>query len=207
MLLTSIRMTLYIIIITSIVSLIAFSKQSMIDQFVFSPYMVKHHKQWYRYVTCGLLHGDLFHLFVNMFVLYSFGNAVEIYYSYAFGLNGWMVYLLLYVSSIFAANVSTYSKHQHDPGYRSLGASGAVSAVVFTSILFDPFRKIYLYGIIGLPGILLGIIYLGYSYYMGKKDATDNINHDAHLYGAIYGIVFTLFLKPGIFMVFINQLF
>lgn len=207
MLLTSIRMTLYIIIITTIVSLAAFSKTSLIDQFVFSPYMMKYHKQWYRYVTCGLLHGDFFHLFVNMFVLYSFGNAVEVYYGYAFGELSWLVFILLYVSSIFAANVTTYSKHQNDPGYRSLGASGAVSAVVFTSILFDPFRNIYLYGIIGLPGILLGVIYLGYSYYMGKKGSTDNINHDAHLYGAIYGIVFTLFLKPKIFMVFINQLF
>jgi membrane associated rhomboid family serine protease len=201
-------MTLYIIIITTIVSLIAFSKPAISDQFVFSPYMMKYHRQWYRYVTCGLLHGDFFHLFVNMFVLYSFGNAVEIYYGYAFGLNGWMVYLLLYVSSIFAANVSTYSKHQNDPGYRSLGASGAVSAVVFTSILFDPFRSIYLYGIIGLPGILLGAIYLGYSYYMGKKGGgADNINHDAHFYGAIYGIVFTVFLKPAVVMAFINQLF
>ena len=207
MLLTSIRMTLYIIIITTIVSLAAFSKTSLIDQFVFSPYMMKHHKQWYRYVTCGLLHGDFVHLFVNMFVLYSFGNAVEVYYNYAFGELSWLVFLLLYVSSIFAANVTTYAKHQNDPSYRSLGASGAVSAVVFTSILFDPFRNIYLYGIIGLPGILLGVIYLGYSYYMGKKGSNDNINHDAHLYGAIYGIVFTLFLKPKIFMVFINQLF
>lgn len=199
-------MTLYIIIITSLVSLAAFSKPTLIDQFVFSPYMIKQHNQWYRYITCGLLHGDFFHLFVNMFVLYSFGNAVEIYYRYAFGQFSWGVFLLLYVSSVFAANVTTYSKHQNDPGYRSLGASGAVSAVVFTSILFDPFRDIYLYGIIGLPGILLGAIYLGYSYYMGKKGSTDNINHDAHLYGAIYGILFTVFLKPKVVMIFLNQL-
>lgn len=201
-------MTLYIIIITCIVSLIALAQTSIIDQFVFSPYMVNQSKQWYRFVTCGLLHGDLLHLAVNMYVLYSFGNAVEYYYAIAFGHNSTMIYITLYVSSIFAANVSTYYKHKNNPDYRSLGASGAVSAVVFASILFDPFSKIYLYGIIGLPGIILGIIYLGYSYYMGKKGSgADNINHEAHLYGALFGIAFTLAFKPLLFSAFIQKLF
>jgi membrane associated rhomboid family serine protease len=201
-------MTLYIIIITAAISLLAMQKPEITDRFVFQPYMVKHHKQWYRYITCGFLHGDLFHLFVNMFVLYSFGQTVEIYYKRVFGGEiSWLIYILLYISSIFAANVSTYMKHQNDPQYRSLGASGAVSAVVFASILFNPYAKIYLYGIIGLPGIVLGLAYLGYSYYMGKKEAGDGINHEAHLFGALYGILFTIFLKPEVFKIFFRQLF
>lgn len=200
-------MTLYIIIITCIVSLIAFAQPAIMDRLIFSPYMVKSAKQWYRFFTCGLLHGDLFHLGVNMYVLYSFGNAVEYYYRNAFGHNSWIFYLLLYVTSIFAANASTYSKQQNNPDYRSLGASGAVSAIVFAAILFNPFSKITLYFAIELPGIVLGVIYLGYSYYMSKKGSgADNINHDAHLYGAIYGIAFTLVLKPALFSAFIHKL-
>lgn len=199
-------MTLYIIIITVAISLAGFSRPAIIDRLVFQPYMVKHHRQWYRYITCGFIHGDLFHLFVNMFVLYSFGQAVEYYYGAIFGKSAILMYILLYLSSIFAANVSTYIKYQNDPGYRSLGASGAVSAVVFASILFNPFAKIFLYGIIGLPGILLGIAYLAYSYYMGKKEG-DGINHEAHLFGAIYGVLFTIFLKPEVAKLFWLQLF
>jgi membrane associated rhomboid family serine protease len=200
-------MTLYIIIITATVSILAFYQPQLTNAFVFEPFSIKHYKQFYRYVTCGLLHADFFHLFVNMFVLYSFGQAVEYYYSTIFEKNAWLMYLLLYITSIFAANVSTYFKHQNDSTYRSLGASGAVSAVVFTSILFNPFAKIYLYGIIGIPGIVLGIIYLAYSYYMGKKESGDNINHDAHLQGAIYGILFTIVLKPKVIQIFLAQLF
>lgn len=178
------------------------------DRFIFSPYMVKHANQWYRFITCGLLHGDLFHLGVNMYVLYSFGNAVEYYYRITFGHNSWIYFLILYVSSIFAANATTYSKQQNNPDYRSLGASGAVSAVVFAAILFNPFSKITLYFAIELPGIVLGVIYLGYTYYMSKKGSgADNINHDAHLYGALYGFAFTLVLKPALFSAFIHKLF
>jgi membrane associated rhomboid family serine protease len=200
-------MTLYIIIITSIISLIALSNAQLMSALIFDPTLIKSKKQYYRFVTCGFLHGDFFHLFVNMFVLYSFGEAVEYYYSKVFGEHAWIIYVLLYLSSIFAANVFTYYKHQNNYSYRSLGASGAVSAVVFTSILFAPFSKIYLYGIIGLPGILLGIIYLIYSYYMSRRETTDNINHDAHWQGAVYGILFTLALKPQVFLIFINELF
>jgi membrane associated rhomboid family serine protease len=156
-------------------------------------------------VTSGFQHADFLHLFVNMFVMLSFGRAVENYYSLYFGIYSNWVFLLLYISSIFAANLSTLYKYQNKSSYNSLGASGAVSAVVFTSILFNPFNKIYLYGIIGLPGILLGIIYLGYSYYMSKKQ-NDNINHEAHFYGALYGILFTLALKPKVINTFIFEL-
>ncbi len=201
-------MTLYIIIITVAISLLAFSQPRLMSALIFDPIAIKHKKEYYRFVTCGLLHADFFHLFVNMFVLYSFGQAVEYYYGKIFGQHSELVYLTLYITSIFAANISTYYKQQHNPLYRSLGASGAVSAVVFTSILFAPFNKIYLYGIIGLPGIVLGGLYLGYSYYMSKREETaDNINHDAHWQGAVYGILFTIVLKPKVISIFLGQLF
>jgi membrane associated rhomboid family serine protease len=195
-------MTLYIIIITVIISITAFTQPGIIDRFVFEPYMIRTHKQWYRYITSGLLHADYLHLAVNMYVLYSFGDDVEYYYGALFGKNGSLLFVLLYVLSIFASNVSTYVKYQHVPGYRSLGASGAVSAIIFACILFAPHKRMFF----GLPGFIAGIGYLAYSHYMSKK-AMDNINHEAHLYGAIFGILFTIVLKPEVVQLFIRQLF
>jgi membrane associated rhomboid family serine protease len=199
-------MTLYIVIVTCLVSLLGFSNQEVNSKLLFNPYSVKHFRQWYRMVSCGLLHADFMHLFINMFVLYSFGNAVEYYYALAFGKAAPYLYLLMYVSSIFAANVSTYFKQQNNPHYNSLGASGAVSAILFASILFNPYSKVYLYGIIGLPGILMGAAYLAYSYYMTKRESADNINHEAHFYGAVYGMLFTVVFKPMLLVFFFKQL-
>jgi membrane associated rhomboid family serine protease len=199
-------MTLYIVIITALVSFGSFNNEKLQSKLIFNPYAVKHFNQWYRMVSCGLLHADFMHLFFNMFVLYSFGNAVESYYSFAFGKSAPYLYLLMYVSSIFAANVSTYFKQQNNPQYNSLGASGAVSAVLFSSILFNPYAKIYLYGVIGFPGILMGAAYLAYSYYMTTKENADNINHEAHFYGAVYGMLFTVVFKPMLLVLFFKQL-
>ncbi|MCE2787783.1 MAG: rhomboid family intramembrane serine protease [Bacteroidota bacterium] len=200
-------MTFYIVIITCIVSILGFYNQVLTNQLIFEPYVVHKYKQWYRFFTCGLLHADFIHLAVNMFVLYSFGNAVEQYYSMAFGHpKSIFMYLLLYISSIGAANVSTYQKYLNSSNYRSLGASGAVSAIVFVFILFRPYQKIYLYGLIGLPAIVWGIVYMIYSWYMNQK-ATDNVNHEAHFFGAVYGMLFTIFFKPSLFLFFIKQVF
>ena len=200
-------MTFYIVIITCIVSILGFYNQALTNQIIFEPYAVHRYKQWYRFFTCGLLHADFIHLAVNMFVLYSFGNAVEQYYAIAFGYpKSIMMYLLLYVSAIGAANVSTYQKHMHSSNYRSLGASGAVSAIVFVFILFRPYQKIYLYGLIGLPAIVWGITYMAYSWYMNQK-ATDHVNHEAHFFGAVYGMLFTIMFKPSLFLFFIKQVF
>jgi membrane associated rhomboid family serine protease len=200
-------MTLILIIITVVVSITAFNNPQLQSNLVFNPYAVKHRKQWYRLITCGLLHADYLHLLVNMFVLYSFGQAVERYYSYTFGNAASFHYVLMYVTAIFAANVSTYYKFQNNPHYNSLGASGAVSAVLFTTILYNPYGKIYFYGFIEIPGILMGVAYLLYSYYMSRKGSGDNINHEAHFYGAIYGMLFTIVFKPSLFLYFIDQLF
>jgi|LakMenEpi03Aug12_release.lakeMendotaPanAssembly.Ray.scaffolds.fasta_scaffold109737_3 membrane associated rhomboid family serine protease len=197
--------TIYIIIITVAVSLISFSRTDIFSKLTFSPYEISHRRQYWRFFSCALLHGDFFHLFINMFVLYSFGLAVERYYSFIFGNASTIIFLLLYISSVGAANVFSYYKHQNNSSFISVGASGAVSAIVFVSILFDPYRPLYLYGLIGIPGILLGIGYLIYSYYMSNK-GTDNIDHNAHLYGAIYGMLFTIVFKPSLFLAFVFKL-
>lgn len=197
-------MTIIIIFITIAVSLYALSKPDFNYKLIHNPYLVKHNRQWYRLVTSGLLHADFIHLFVNMFVLYSFGRVVEFYYSGLFGAASWLIYLLLYFTAIYASSAASQYKHQDNPQYNSLGASGAVSAVLFTAILFEPFEPLYLYGIVKIPGIVFGLLYLGYSYYMSKKQI-DQVNHDAHFYGAIYGIVFTLVLKPQVGLAFLGK--
>jgi membrane associated rhomboid family serine protease len=192
-------MTLAIILITALISISAFYTPRLLERFMFEPYMVKHHKQWYRYVTCGFIHADYLHLIFNMWALYIFGGIVEFYYGAIFGKNAALMYALLYVTAIFAANVSTYMKFQDAPGYRSLGASGATSAVMLVAILFEPSLHLY-----GLPGPIVAVLYLGGSYYASKR-SNDNINHEAHLYGAIYGVLFTLFLKPEAGKLFLRE--
>lgn len=196
-------MTLYIILITAIVSLTCFNNGTLYHKLILNPYQVKHRNEWYRMLTSGFMHADYIHLLVNMFVLYSFGRNVEAYYANIFGRSGDIVYVVLYLSAIVAANASTQFKYQNSSYYNSLGASGAVSAILFTSILFDPLESILLYGIIKLPGIIWAIIYMAYSVYMGRKQA-DNINHEAHYYGAIYGVLFTIVLKPAVLVNFIR---
>jgi len=133
-----------------------------------------------------------------MMVLYSFGRIVEQYYEMLFGLKGILYFILLYVGGTALSTLPSYGKHKDDYSYTAVGASGAVSAVVFTYILFDPLGKLTLFPIpIGIPSIIFGVLYLIYSAYMGKKNI-DNVGHDAHFWGAIFGFVFTIVLKPDL---------
>jgi membrane associated rhomboid family serine protease len=198
-------MTTILLIIILIMSLISFRYEEYRNKWIFNPYLVKEHGQWYRFITSGFIHGDFMHLLINMLVFWSFGEAVESYFSYVFGEKAIWYYLIMFFGALIISDLPTYFKHNNNPNYNALGASGAVSAVVFSSIVFAPMANIYLYGIIGLPGILLGLAYLGYSFYMGKKGA-DNINHDAHMWGAIFGFGFTIILKPSLFMHFVNSI-
>jgi membrane associated rhomboid family serine protease len=172
---------------------------------IFNPYMIQVRRQWWRFFTCGFIHADWLHLGINMLVFWSFGQAVETYYGYVFEDKSVFYFILLYLGGIVISITPSYKKHLHNPGYNALGASGAVAAILFTAILFDPLKPIYLYGIISIPGIILGIAYLAYSYYMDKK-GNDHINHDAHFWGAVFGVVFTLALKPTLFLHFIDKL-
>jgi len=197
--------TLVIILITVVVSVLAFSNQELFRRLVFNAYDIKHFKNTYRFLSYALIHGDWIHLLVNMMVLFSFGRIVEQYYGFYFGLKGILYYLLLYVGGTALSTLPSYGKHKDDYSYTAVGASGAVSAVLFTSIFFSPLEKILLYGILPMPGIVFGILYLAYSSYMGRKDK-DHINHDAHLWGAIYGFLFPIFIDPSLINRFIYQL-
>jgi len=189
-------MTYIIIAITVIFSLIAFSNNRIFSKLTYQPFGIKYNHDGYRFFSYALIHADLVHLFVNMFVLYSFGNVVEYFYTGLFGLKGFLYFLLLYLGGTVLSVTPAYEKHKDNPSYSAVGASGAVSAVVFASIIFNPFAPIGILFIpFSIPAIIFGALYLIYSAYMNGK-AVDNIGHDAHFWGAIFGIFFTIALKP-----------
>ncbi|MCB0431143.1 MAG: rhomboid family intramembrane serine protease [Flavobacteriales bacterium] len=189
--------TLVIIVITGLVSVQAFSNHELFLRLRFNAYVTRNQKQWYRLGSYALLHADWMHLIVNMFVLYSFGQQVELEYRAYFGPIGMLFYVLLYTSSVVMSIIPSYEQQKNNPVYNSVGASGAVSAVLFAQVLFDPLGQVALYGIIPMPSILFAVVYLGYSWYMGKQ-GRDNINHHAHFFGAVYGMLFTVLLDKQI---------
>ena len=192
--------TLLLIAINVIFSIIGFSNKEMESKTIGWPYYTKRDNQYYRFITSGFLHADWMHLIFNMFTLYFFGSNLE-YYLNVFGLGGNIAYLLIYFLGMIVADIPSFLKHNNDPNYRSLGASGAVSAVVFAVIVFSPWSKIYLYAFLQISAVIYAVLYIAYCIYMGKK-SNDNVNHDAHLWGSLFGLVFTLglllFMKPGI---------
>lgn len=199
-------MTIYIIILTVIVSYSAFQKPDVFNKFQFNPYAVNKHNQQYRFLSHALVHADWPHLIINMFVLYFFGPVVESFMKFYFGDGkGIMYFLLLYLGGAAAACLPTFSKQKNNPYYNSVGASGAISALVFSFIVFAPLQEIRFYGILPMPGIVFGIIYLVAEYYMGKRGGT-NINHDAHFMGAVYGALFTIAIRPALAMEFVEQI-
>lgn len=201
----AVTITLIIIAITAIVSILGFTNREVFYRLKFNPFSALHSNQYYRFFTYGLLHADWMHLLINMFVLYSFGTAVEQYYAIVFEGKAVLYYILLYVGGICLSVLPSFGKHKDDPGYNAVGASGAVSAVVFASIIFAPTNKIFLFFIpIGVPAFIFGALYLVFSWYMAKR-GKGNIGHDAHFWGAVYGIVFTLALKPRLALYFYNQ--
>jgi Uncharacterized membrane protein (homolog of Drosophila rhomboid) len=198
--------TTIIIIITALTSIWAFNKKEIFLRMRLTPFDVIHNKQYYRLFTHAFIHADYIHLGVNMFVLWSFGNYVEQIFaslqSQELILSGRVSYLTLYLGGILISTLTTLKKNKDNPYYASIGASGAVSAVVFTAIFFDPMGKLLFFFLLPIPGIVFGILYLAYSQYMGKKGG-DNINHDAHLLGAIFGLVFPLLMNPKLIAYFL----
>jgi membrane associated rhomboid family serine protease len=201
------NLNLFIIIGTVIVSLMAFNNADLFNRLKFSAYLIKHNKQGWRFFSYALVHAGWAHLLINMFVLYSFGNQSEAYFRLYFGGKGVLYYGLLYLGGILFATLLDYRKQKDNPYYAAVGASGAVSAVLFASILFDPSGRLIIFPIpFPIPSWLFGILYLVYSAYMGRR-AADNIGHNAHFWGAIYGIVYTLILVPGALTGFLEKLF
>ena len=184
--------TLALIAVNVIVSLIAMNNQDVLSKTIMWPYGVKKYNQFYRFVTSGFIHADYMHLFFNMFTLFFFGKAVELYFSH-YGLGGNIAYLLLYFLGLIMSDLPTYFKQKDNYNYHCLGASGAVSAVVFAAIVFNPWSSIYLFGAIKLSAFVYAVLFIFYCIYMSKRNS-DNINHDAHLWGALFGLGFTIAL-------------
>jgi len=198
-------MTWIILIITTVVSIVAFSNRELQHRYLFNPYQIHHRKQHYRWFSHALIHANWEHLIFNMITLFFFGRYVEEIYKYYFGNKGILFFIILYLGGILVSSLPSYFKHKDNHYYNSLGASGAVSAVLFSSILFDPYSMILVF-FIPVPAILFGIVYLVYSAYMSKRNV-DNIGHDAHFWGAVFGFVLPIILNPEILLIFIRKTF
>jgi membrane associated rhomboid family serine protease len=195
--------TLSIIVLTCLISVTAFSNEKIFDDLIFWPPAIHMRHQYYRFVTCGFIHADFTHLAFNMFTLFFFGRIMEAHYMGELGLPHY-TYLIMYMGAIITANIPTYLKKKDDYGYRSLGASGGVCAVMFAFILLRPWAVIQLI-IIPIPAIVYGALFLFYSAYMSRKGG-DNVNHDAHFWGALFGVVFTIAVHPDVVNTFINEI-
>ena len=198
--------TILIIIVTCLVSIMCFNGRMNGNKLLFNAYQVWHRKQWYRMLSYGIIHSGWGHLFFNMFTLYFFGRLVEQNFAAAFGdVLGTVLYVVLYVSALAVSSIGDLIKYRDNWNYNALGASGAVSAILFTSILFAPKMGIYIYLIpIPVPGYIFAPLYLLYCWYMAKRNM-DNIGHTAHFWGAVYGLLFPIVCKPDIISFCLSQ--
>ena len=188
-------LTLILIILTVGISWYAWQNPSLLDKWVMDPVRVSKYNEYYRFITSGFIHADAGHLIFNMFSLYFFGEAMELFLVHIFGSTGTVYYLALYIAGIIVSDIPTFLKHRKNSGYKSLGASGGVSALLFAFILLAPLQKVCLYFAICIPGFIFGLIYLAYSFYESRKMG-GRVNHDAHIYGAIFGILFMAVVLP-----------
>ena len=194
--------TLILIAITALVSWMAFNNRKLADRLILWPPAIDKHKQYDRLVTYGFIHADFGHLLFNMVTLYFFGRSIEVI---MLGITGqWWVYPLFYLAALVVSILPTYLKNQKNPNYLSLGASGAVSAVLFAYILIAPW-KLILVMFIPAPAIVYAAFYVGYSIWMDKKGG-DNVNHSAHLAGAAFGVMFMLIMEPELLQHFLQSL-
>ena len=192
--------TFILLAITCIVSFAAFSNPRLLERLLLWPPAVRR-GQYDRLLTSGFVHADFAHLLFNMFTFFSFGAFIERLFTPRIGAIG---YAAFYASAIVVSALPSYLRHQDDANYRSLGASGAVSAVLFAFILIKPWSMILIF-VLPVPAIVFAIAYLGYTIYMDRRN-TDRINHSAHLWGAIYGVLFMIALEPRVIGLFFEQL-
>jgi membrane associated rhomboid family serine protease len=187
--------TIWIIALCTAASLAAFQSPKMMREWTLRPFYLANEGRYYSLLTSGFIHADMGHLFFNMLTLFFFGSALENYYEVYFDTSGLWV-AALFLSAVVVSSLPSVYKHKGDRGYATLGASGGVEAIIFASILINPMSDICLYFALCLPGFVVGILYLGYSYYQ-SKNGQDYINHDAHLTGALYGLVWQSIMTPG----------
>ncbi len=207
-----ITITNIIIFITCAISLLAlYQNHTIIERFKHYPYTEKRNGEWHRLLTSSLVHADLFHLFFNMFTLYSFGAYLESIFRMlgSFSMEsetdlGKYIFLGLYLFSILVGNLPSYFREKDNAYYGAIGASGGTSGVVFACILINPWQRLY---VMGLPmyGIIFAVLYLVYSSWAAKKQY-DNVGHDAHIAGALGGVTFMILSNPNTLQIFLEQL-
>lgn len=203
--------TLALVLATVLISWRAYKNTTFFNLLKHSPYVEVRNKEYYRMLTSGFIHSNhpqvfFFHIFFNMFVLFEFGRIIEMTYLNIFGSSlGRLYFLLLYLLSIIGANLFTFARHKDNYAFASVGASGGVSGILFAFILFYPWETLYFFGIVPIPAIVLGVLYLVYSSYASRRQ-NSMIDHDAHFAGAVCGFVFTLILKPDLLGNFIEKL-
>ncbi len=194
-------LTMMLIVLNVVISFMGFSNSKLVDKLIMWPYYVKRKKEYYRFISSGFLHADWVHLFFNMFTLFFFGTAIEHYFE-KHALGGKIAYLLLYFLALIISDITSYIKHKDNFDYRSLGASGAVCAVLFATLVFAPWAQLQLYGVVKISFTVYAVLFLIYCINMGKK-SMDNVNHDAHLWGSLFGLAFTIVLiwtlNPALF--------
>ncbi|MFC5411308.1 rhomboid family intramembrane serine protease [Larkinella bovis] len=199
------NVTLAIIVITIIVSLYGWQNDSFLERLLLNPQKILQRGQWYRMLTSGFIHADLGHLAFNMITLFYFGGTLEQVFRALFGEAGALYLLIFYLVSIVVSDIPTLIRQRNRSNYNSLGASGGVSALLFGSIMFQPTAQILIMGIIPIPGFIFGALYMGYSFYESQR-GRGRINHDAHLYGAIFGVTVVILLYPPVIPYFIDQI-
>lgn len=197
--------TLLLIVITVAISMYAWNNPTVMDKLILNPYRVTKHGEYYRFVTSGFIHADWGHLLFNMLSLWFMGEGIEGIFTMLFGSSGTYYFLFLYIVGIVVSDIPTFLKHKKNSNYNSLGASGGVSAVIFAIILCAPLMRVCLYFAICMPGFIFGLLFLGYSFYEAKK-GRGYVNHDAHLYGAIFGLLFMAAVYPAAVPGFFQQI-
>jgi len=197
--------TLLLIAVTVAISLWAWNNPSLMDRWIMNPYAVVKRGEYHRLITSGFLHADMGHLFFNMLSFYFFGQGVERIFGELFGDLGGAVLVGFYLIAIVISDIPTLMKYKNSPGYNSLGASGGVSAIIFATILIFPLTPIYFFFIpVPIPGFIFAFLYLAYSYYSARRGDT-GINHDAHMYGGLFGVLFMAIAYPPAIPGFVEQ--
>jgi membrane associated rhomboid family serine protease len=192
--------TIIIIIITSGISLLAFTNNQLLNSLLLWPARMNQPTQYYRFLTAGFVHADYMHLLFNMFTFYFFGSLLE--GPMAIGPENLVI---LYLTGIIVSCIPSYFKKRNHPGYRSLGASGGVAAIIFASIYLSPWNKIYIFFAIGMTRFFFAVLYLAYTAYLARK-GEGIVNHDAHLWGSVYGLLFMIIIDPTHGMYFLEKL-
>lgn len=193
--------TIALVVITAVTSYLAWKNSELMSKMIMHPVTVARNNEFYRFISSGFIHADMQHLGLNMYVLYIFGQTVEQEYVWQLGKWGMPAYIMMYFVALFVSSIPAYLKNKTNGGYRSLGASGATSGVVFASVLFDPLRM-FLFP--PVPAFVFAIGYLAYSFW-ASKNKRDNIGHEAHAYGAIVGLLITVALMPNKVQDFLGQ--